>query len=48
MTRIPTNIPIAQMFDFMYFNGFIWLFRIGTITIIVIIQADNLNSMVIS
>lgn len=36
------------MFDFMYFNGFIWLFRIGTITIIVIIQAENLNSMLIS
>lgn len=23
MTRIPTSIPIVQMFDFMYFNGFI-------------------------
>ena len=48
MTRIPTSIPIVQMFDFIYFNGFIRLFSIGTITFVVNIQAENLHWILIS
>lgn len=48
ITNIPASIPIVQMFDFMYFNDFIRLFHGSNITIIVIIQADNLCTMLIS
>ena len=48
MTRIPTTIPIVQIFDFIYFSGFIWLFHTSTITIIILIQAESLHSMLIS
>ena len=36
------------MFEFMYFNAFIWLFSKGTITFVVNTQVENLHWILIS